>query len=88
VAIPVLIHLACVAIAGGLSAAVIFFRSEILSLCKEAASAIGAYIGDIADKASEAVASFGPGLIAMGKAAAAAIIEAIRSIFKMSAKDL
>jgi len=87
-AIPVVIHLTCVAIAGGLSAAVIFFSSDIWSLCKEAASAVGAYIGSIADKASEAVASIGPGLIALGKPAAATIIDAIRSIAKVTGKDL
>jgi hypothetical protein len=88
VAIHFLVTLAIAAIVGGLSAIVIFFRDDIWTACKEAVSAIGAYIGDIADKAGEAVASFGPGLIAMCKAVVDAIIEAIRSLANVTGKDL
>jgi hypothetical protein len=86
--IPILFILACAAIIGGLAMAVVVFGPDILSMCKEAASAMGAHIGPFADKVAEAVTSVGPGIIAMGKAAAAAIVEAIRSMVKMSTKDL
>ena len=87
-AIPFLFHLVCSVIAGGLAAALVLLVSRILPMCKEAAAAIGAHIGAFADRVAGGVASIGPGLIAMGKAAAAAILEAIRSMVKMSAKDL
>ena len=87
-AIPFLFHLVCSVIVGALAAGLVLFASYILPMCKEAATAIGAHIGAFADKVAEGVASIGPGLIAMGKAAAAAIVEAIRSMITMSAKDL
>jgi len=87
-AIHFLVTLAIAIIAGVLSAVVVFFRNNIWSTCKEAAPATGTHTGAIADKAAEAVASFGPGLISMGKAAAAATIEAIRSIANMTGNGL